>query len=380
MNSKALYFILISCCLLAFSAQILFAYDENADTAGLPPTTSEISITPREINIKYDDNSDTIIYRLGQSSSGGTAFKEDKPVIAIGEDEVISVSDTVRADIVIMFGNLQVEGYVRGDIKVLIGDIAVLNEGNIEGDIFCLGQVSLDSGVHVWGNIKASELITPSRSSDYDLRGEFREVKFAISDLRVLGPPAMVLMIAILLSVLIIVSIISIIIPKPVARVRYQIEIGFVKNLLVGALIIVALFPLWILLLVTIIGLPIALLVFPFMVAGAIVLGSIGYTQFAGFLLGKYTTLRYSGYLRTTIAGIILLGAPMIFAAFFGFIGFHFLAWPLQMIFVASQIVMICTGMGAVFFSRFGTVPNVIKLKPTFKSRDESAVGLTSEI
>ena len=190
----------------------------------------------------------------------------------------------------------------------------------------------------------------------------------------------MILMIIILLSVLIIVSAITIIIPRPIARVRFQLENGFIKNLLVGALILIAVFPVWIMMIISFIGIPFAILVYPFAVAGAIVLGSIGYTQFAGLILGKYTTLRYSNLLRTTLAGVILLGAPLIFAAFFGFIGLNFLAWPFQVIFVVSQFVMICTGIGAVFFSRFGTLPHKVNLKPDFKSEKLTPEDLPDEI
>ena len=161
----------------------VFGYDEDADSLSSQPAANEIRITPQEINIKYDDNRDTVIYRVGQSSSGGTAYKEDKPIIAISEDETITEQDTVRADIFLIFSDLLVEGYVRGKITVLFGNINVRPPGNIEGDIFCLGQVTLDSGVHVWGNIKASDLETPLRSADYDLRGEFTEVRFTLSDL-----------------------------------------------------------------------------------------------------------------------------------------------------------------------------------------------------
>ena len=357
-----------------------FGFDEDVDSLGNQPTVNEIRITPQEIDIKYEGNRDTTIYRVGQSSSGGTAYKKDKPVIAFGEDESITEQDTVRADIFIMFGDLLIRGYVRGNITVLFGNVNIGYPGDIEGNITCLGLVSVDSGVHVWGDIKASNLDTPLRSSDYDLRGTFTEMRFSIGQLRVLGPPAMVLMIIILLSVLVIVSLITIIIPKPISRVRYQLENGFIKNFLVGALILIAMFPIWILIIITVIGLPFALLVYPFVVVSAIVLGSIGYTQFAGCFLGRYTTLRYNNLLKTTIAGVILLGAPLIFAAFFAFIGFNFLAWPFQVLFVLSQLVMTCTGLGAVFFSRFGTIPHKVSLIPDFRAASADSEDLPEEI
>jgi hypothetical protein len=180
------------------------------------------------------------------------------------------------------------------------------------------------------------------------------------------GPLNPLEMLVVMLIVFLSVTVFAAILPRPVARVRHHIESGFIKCFLIGLLLTIAIFPLWILILVTIIGIPIALLVFPFVVIGAYTLGAIGTTQYTGFEMGRHTTLRYQGYMRTTLAGIVAVGSPMILATFFNFINVDSLAWILHYIFLSVQLVLFTTGLGAVYFSRFGTQPEAVELDPEY--------------
>jgi len=355
---------------LLFVCSPLAAYEEKpADTlAGGADTLREairIDIASDRIRLRYDDGSDSLMLRTDRAAGAGGLSARDQ-LIAIGRDEAVTASDSLRGDIFIAFGNLEVAGYIKGDIKVFFGDVIISPTGVVEGDVFCLGEVKLSEGSHLWGNIKAYALNRPEQAFLYDFRGNCSRFRLDLGKWQILGPPALTAMLGFLAIVIIAVIIVTIILPSPVARVRFQIEAGFAKCLLMGLLLTIIMFPLWILILVTIIGIPIAILIFPFVVVGAYALGAIGFTQFAGFWLGRQTTLRYEGYLRTTLAGILLLGSALILAAFFSFINIDFLARPLYYIHLFGQIVMFLTGMGAVFFSRFGTRPQQVALNPTY--------------
>ncbi len=359
-----------------FLASHLVAYEDTLgiDTSAQADTVTkavEVYISTGQIQITYDDGSDTLIERPGFEDGRKARSSVANAIIKIGEDETIGPIDSVRGEVVILIGNLAVEGYVKGDVTVLVGDILVGSTGSIEGEINCFGTVTLDSGAHVWGDISAKQLNKPTWDEYFEFRGEYTPIQLDLANLEFLGPLTLVAMAVLLAVVLFTVSITSLIMPKPIARVRFQVDNGFIRCFLIGVLLIVALLPIWVLLLITVVGIPVAVFIFPFLVAGAFILGAIGFTQFAGYMLGRHTTLRYRGFLRTTIAGAILMGSPLILATFFNFINLHPLAWPFQIIFLIGQFIMFSTGLGAVFFSRFGSQPKEVSQHPLYEDREQ---------
>jgi cytoskeletal protein CcmA (bactofilin family) len=385
MNIKRLI-ILVLVSILAFISET-YAFEEEdlvQDSLGVADTLRkaiEIDISQERIEIDYDDGSDTLILRTVERGSGGKVFSSGNDIITIGKDELIDVIDSVRGEVVILGGDLEIRGYVKGDIMVAFGDIHIISGANIEGDIACLGTVVIDSGTHIWGDIASLELERPFDETKYDFKGTYDRISINLGNIEFIGPPAMLWMVFSLIVILLMVASITAIMPRPVARIRTQIKEGFIKCFLVGLLLTIALFPIWILILISIIGIPVALLVYPFVVIAAFAIGAIGFTQFAGFQLGKYTTLRYPGFIRTTLAGAILLGSPLILSAFFAFINIWPLAWILQILFWSEQFIMFTAGLGGVFFSRFGTRPKKVRLDPRYDKTDSRGVeGLEPEV
>lgn len=342
------------------------AYEEPDSLADSVRTADEILINGEQIHISYSDGSDSVITRpagdLDERQSPGKGS-----IIKIGAEEMVRASDSIRGDILVIAGDLQVAGYVKGNIAVGFGNVIITPTGSVEGEINCLwGQVVLSENSHVWGDINAFDLVTPVDQSLYDFKGEFNQLDWDIRNSEIFGPPGLLATVGILLFVSVIVAIITAILPRPVARVRYHIEIGFIRCFLVGLLLAIAIFPLWIMIFVTFVGIPFAILVYPFALIGAFVLGAIGFTQFTGFELGRRTTLRYRGYMRTTFAGILTIASPLILATFFGFINIPTVSWALFLVLLGIQTIMFITGLGAVFFSRFGTTPERVELDPEY--------------
>ncbi len=385
MNIKRLI-ILVFVSMLVFTSGT-YAFEEEdlvQDSLGIADTLRkaiEIDISQERIEIDYDDGSDTLILRTIERGSGGKVFSAGNDIITIGKDELIDVIDSVRGEVVILGGDLEIRGYVKGDIMVAFGDIHIRSGANIEGDIACLGTVTLDSATQVWGNIASLEFNRPYDETLYDFKGRYERINLDLGEVEFVGPPAMLGMVIFLVVILLIVASITAIMPRPVARIRTQIQEGFIKCFLVGLLLTIALFPIWILILISIIGIPVALLVYPFAVIAAFAIGAIGFTQFAGFQLGARTTLRYPGFVRTTLAGAILLGSPLILSAFFAFINIWPLAWILQILFWSEQFIMFTAGLGGVFFSRFGTRPKKVRLDPKYGDVEPRGMeGLEPEI
>jgi hypothetical protein len=383
MNTKSLKKIFfLTLILMLVSASAIHAYEEKElgpDSLGEADTLRkavEIDISEERIEINYDDGTDTLILRAVERDGDGRVFSAGNDIITFGKNELIDVADSVRGEVVVLGGDLEIRGYVKGDIFVLFGDIMIRSGANVEGDIVCLGEVVIDPGTMIWGDISSLELQRPVDETAYDFKGRYERINLDLADVQFVGPPAMIVMVIFLGAILLIVSSVTAIMPRPVARIRNQLEEGFIKCFLIGVLLTIALLPIWVLLLISIIGIPVALLVYPFVVFAAFVIGAIGFTQFAGFQLGRHTTLRYPGYIRTTLAGAILLGSPLIFSAFFAYINIWPLAWILQILFWSEQFVMYTAGLGAVFFSRFGTRPKKVRVEPRFEKKEPSGTGV----
>ncbi|NIR65024.1 MAG: hypothetical protein GWO41_17155 [candidate division Zixibacteria bacterium] len=383
MNTKSLKKIFfLTLILMLVSESAIHAYEEKElgpDSLGEADTLRkalEIDISEERIEINYDDGTDTLILRAVERDGDGRVFSAGNDIITFGKNELIDVADSVRGEVVVLGGDLEIRGYVKGDIFVLFGDIMIRSGANVEGDIFCLGEVVIDPGTMIWGDISSLELQRPVDETAYDFKGRYERINLDLADVQFVGPPAMIVMVIFLGAILLIVSSVTAIMPRPVARIRNQLEEGFIKCFLIGVLLTIALLPIWVLLLISIIGIPVALLVYPFVVFAAFVIGAIGFTQFAGFQLGRHTTLRYPGYIRTTLAGVILLGSPLIFSAFFAYINIWPLAWILQILFWSEQFIMYTAGLGAVFFSRFGTRPKKVRVEPRFEKKEPSGTGV----
>jgi hypothetical protein len=382
MNAKSFKKIfLLTLILMLVSASAIYAYEEKElgpDSLGEADTLRkavEIDISEERIEINYDDGTDTLILRAVDRDGDGRVFSAGNDIITFGRNELIDVADSVRGEVVVLGGDLEIRGYVKGDIFVLFGDIGIRSGANVEGDIVCLGEVVIDPGTMIWGDISSLELQRPVDETAYDFKGRYERINLDLADIQFVGPPAMIVMVIFLVAILLIVSSVTAIMPRPVARIRNQLEEGFIKCFLIGVLLTIALLPIWVLLLISIIGIPVALLVYPFVVFAAFVIGAIGFTQFAGFQLGRHTTLRYPGYIRTTLAGVILLGSPLIFSAFLAYINIWPLAWILQILFWSEQFIMYTAGLGAVFFSRFGTRPKKVRVEPRFEKKEPSGTG-----
>jgi hypothetical protein len=153
---------------------------------------------------------------------------------------------------------------------------------------------------------------------------------------------------------------------RPVKRVHLQLSRGFIKNFLVGLLIVLALGPVFVLLCITIIGLPVALLIYPFAVLAAIVLGFIGGAYYTGTLVGRrISKFKFDSVYLTMIVGIVALMALWFASGFFASVGVGPLAGVCFGFGVAAISVFLLAGIGGVWFSKFGLRPKELETAPS---------------
>jgi len=70
------------------------------------------------------------------------------------DDVVVGDDETVPDALVVLFGDLDVYGKVRGDVVVVMGDLTLHDQGSIGGDAVCLGgDVSSDSTAAFQGEV-----------------------------------------------------------------------------------------------------------------------------------------------------------------------------------------------------------------------------------
>jgi len=90
-----------------------------------------------------------------RESSRDSRYEESKDGrFYFDEDVVIGPEEFVRDAVVVLFGDLDVHGTVRGDVVVLMGDLNLHGQANIEGDVVCLGgEVAADSTTNFHGEV-----------------------------------------------------------------------------------------------------------------------------------------------------------------------------------------------------------------------------------
>ncbi|MCI0404865.1 MAG: polymer-forming cytoskeletal protein, partial [candidate division Zixibacteria bacterium] len=188
------------------------------------------------------------IYRSRTSSGDRVAF---------GRTVRVEENEEVTGDVVVIFGRAEVEGKVNGDVVAPFGSVYLGPRAEVDGDLIA-GQLEKFDGAVVRG-----EEVTVGFTN----RGA-RVFRGHPLDFREEGPfsnPPIFLIVTILSTgVLLLIYILTwALAPQRVETVRNQVMGSFLKSLFIGFLGLLAILPVFVLLLVTIIGIPVALIVLP---------------------------------------------------------------------------------------------------------------------
>lgn len=254
---------------------------------------------------------------------------------------------------------------------VVFGDVIV--EGAVYCDIVSSKTVTLGPTALVVGDITAKKLNVDPNA---EFLGAFTEydLSFPGGDLSI-GLPSLPAWISVLVFSLLVAMLVQLVFPRAVGRVRSQIDDGFFKNLLVGFLIFLAIPLVLVLLSITIVGIPVVVFVFPFALVAAIILADIGAAQFAGIFLGRrFESLKYGSSYLTTAAGVVLMMLPWILSGFFVTVGSRGLAIAFFVIGNVFASMLTLAGLGALWFSRFGTRPKDFDDSPEVAPKAETSI------
>ncbi len=286
-------------------------------------------------------------------------------VFRMGSDVVVEEDESIDGDVVALWGNVEVKGAVSGDAVAIGGDVDVYPTGIVEG-----------SAVSVGGSVtkRGGAIVEGEKVSVGFLRG--RPFRFPF----VIGPTVHVpafsffaRILKILLLIFLAVVVISIA-PRHVSKVTAKIRQDFLKSGLVGLLAEILVIPVFILLIITIIGIPVALLVQPLVILAALILGYIGVCLFIGETIRERTSLKPDTRIMTVVVGILAVELVPLAARAVGIFGgvFSPLSWIMAAIGWLIGYVVITVGFGASILTRLGTRPRDVTPAPAAVNVDKT--------
>jgi phage shock protein PspC (stress-responsive transcriptional regulator) len=324
---------------------------EAPDTHSVPepPTRKRIVIGGSGVRIEDEDAADAteddVDFNIDFESD---SEKYGDDIVKVGESVFVPAGDLVRGDVVVFGGNAIIEGTVAGSVVVMGGEIRARTGSEIKGDIVAIG-----------GTIEEDE--------DVIIRGEkilIGGVAGRIGDTLDIGTRTLrALFFSILLFVSLILYFITMLFLRGrVVRASEHIGSGFIKCFGAGVLAWVlgsfALLIVMIPLIITIVGIPLAVIL------GMSWFGvvTIAFTIFV-YALGSSIAIRMGsnvGEFGRLALGLAALVVPSAIAFMLDLVGGPpALHWFFVAITMLVGFFGFLVGLGAIVLSRFGTRPPV---------------------
>ncbi|MGE3276228.1 MAG: hypothetical protein AB7O67_14035 [Vicinamibacterales bacterium] len=277
--------------------------------------------------------------------------------IGLGQDIVIERDEEVREAVVVIGGNLRVEGRVRDGIFVAGGDVTLGPQADVRGDVVLVGgHMTRADGARLGGTV------SDVRFGNW--RASWPRVRFApfggSEFARWAGLAGTIFRLACLAVLM---GLVLLVARAPVARVTRAAAAAPAKAIVVGLaaelLFVPALVIGAVALAVTIIGIPFVALLVPVAIGIAFVALLLGFTAMACGL-GQWIEDRlgmraHSGFLATVV-GLMLIVGPTLFARILG-IAPEPIRWAAFGLLVAGGIfefVVWTMGLGATLMTGFG--------------------------
>ena len=308
----------------------------EVDKAKKPGDIVDIRIDkrkPRDINITIGDE----VYGNG------------KDIVRFGENIEVAEGDTIEGDVVAIGGTITVDGVVSGDCVSIGGSINMGPTGVIEGDGVSVGGcINKEPGSVLEGD----EVCTGGNIPQWLFHGGWpmhgmTGIKFAGLVVSV-GKALIVLFLAWLIVL--------------ISRDRVVVTCDKAKSSMLASfgvgLLIMILAPIaMVLLCITLIGIPVAILL-PF---ALLVAGLFGYTA-VGLALGQKLSrdgARAEGVVKATLLGVLLIEAIPIVGKAIGLPGgiLWGLSIPVRIVGYAIMVCALLIGLGATVLSKFGQAP-----------------------
>jgi len=298
---------------------------------------------------------------------GDNALDEGDAIVKVGESVFIPADQTVAGDVVVFGGNAIIEGKVAGSVVVMGGEIRARRGAEIKGDVVAIGgTIEEDEEVIIRGERVqvggvASEIGDRLHVSVRTIRAATTLGMFFVS--------------------LVLFFITMLFLRARIERVSTHISAGlfrcFGAGVLTAAIGLFALLIIMIPLIITIVGIPLAVV----LVVSCIGVYVIACAAFV-FTMGRAIASRagiQGGAFTHLFLGILVMSVPEIIAFAIDVIGHTSIA-PYVFFQVISSFVWLfayVVGLGAIVLSRFGSRP-VEPVPPTPHITGEPVIAPTS--
>ena len=264
-----------------------------------------------------------------------------RDIFRIGEDVEIGTFEKVRGDVIVIGGEITVRGSVTGNVVAIGNHIHITSTGRIDGDAVTVGgQITQDAGGTVQGSFIDTHDFWPSH---FFWRGD-RVAWFFFS----LAGVVFLLTIAVLVGV---------IVPRNVDRIEHHARTRFGMSFLIGLLTQILLPIICILLLITVIGIPVALVLIPLAVISLLFLGFTGVAKAVGQGVGDRGLNLGNSSLALIAVGVLTVELVPMLGRAIGIAGDLFTPFAFAIKLAGGLIIYVAwtTGLGAALMTRFGT-------------------------
>lgn len=300
---------------------------------------------------------------VAQTTTEPTTYRLTGTRIAFGQDVRIERDEEVSDAVIVIGGNLVVDGRVRDGIVVVGGDIRLSSTSDVRGDVVIVGgQVTRDAGARQLGSVSNISF------GDWWARrtwGWLPSVRFGEFGrwLSLAGTVARVSVLGVLMAMMLIVA------RAPVARAGRAAMAEPLRALVVGFAAEIFFLPFLIAasigLALTIIGIPFVAVLVPIAIVLLVFAFLLGFTALA-CRIGEWIEDRLgwqpgNAFVATAIGFMLLLG-PTLLARFVGIASWSAapLAFVLVTIGLAVEFIAWTMGLGAAIITGLGrwyTVP-----------------------
>lgn len=276
------------------------------------------------------------IFKLGSNLIIGKNEIVKENVVVCGGNLILY--GKTEGDVVVLGGNAKIEGEVQGDVVVIGGNAEILFPAKIEGDFLCIG-----------GESKIEEGTILGSTQVMHWQGLFsRKIPAKIS-----GSMMILSHIALIVFLMLIAGFIVLLFPNQTQLVANHLRKNYGKSIIVGVTSLL-LFPfVFILLLITIIGIPIALFL-PLVIGAGFFLGGTAMSLIIGEFVKERFGLPWKSSLVIVLIGMLLLEGIL----FIGKMASFFLPLFSFWFGLTNAFLVLCTwvaGLGTVVWTRFGT-------------------------
>jgi len=268
-------------------------------------------------------------------------------LVKFGKDITIEEGEKVTGDVVAIGGNVRVKGLVEGDVVSIGGNIFVSSTGIIEKNATSVGgDVRRDPGSIIKGESVGLGFL-PGKLLGFHTGSHFLwGVGFIFSLFKIL----FLFFLGILVLALV---------PKNVQKVKDKITRNPWQSALIGFLGEILILPAFILLIITIIGIPVAILILPLAILLAMLIGYTSVSLIVGEKLRQNTNIKPQTQMMTLILGILTIEFVLLFARFLRIFWGFFSPFSLIFVIIGFLITYVAftIGFGGAILTLLGTRP-----------------------